>query len=479
MSQFEQILENNNLHHILPTLNKLGIHSFASLINYTSSDLKDLGVDDLADRIKLLKLIKENNITNIFSDDKIIVCVRKRPIDDEEDDAVDVDDNNIIVNEPKLKVDLQSYTEKHFFTFDKVFEKFNTNDQVYARALNPIVKHVIEGGCGSIIAYGQTGTGKTYTMMEEKTGIIYQALSEISHHKPIGVITFCEIYMGNIYDLINKREKIILREVDGTVHLTNSTSLEFKSFDDICKIINRGLNFRRTGITGANSKSSRSHAVLIVTFDRRKSNALNGLNSLIFVDLAGSERGTDRKSSSNETKNEGAEINKSLLALKECIRGIEQDKKHLPFRQSKLTQILKNSFIGESKTCIIATISPTYDNIEHTLNTLRYASRIKDFKNPTPRSIHKEPSNMSIINDFSPSNSDMISSSSLLFSPKFNLSNDTILHEHSFSERKKSELKAKIKQRINEISFKLGTFKIEELTNIYNKLEDIFKNVDR
>jgi hypothetical protein len=104
------------------------------------------------------------------------------------------------------------------------------------------------------------------------------------------------------------------------------------------------------------------------------------------IDLAGSEKGSDRQQVDKETKMEGAEINKSLLALKECIRALGQDSTHLPFRQSKLTQVLKDSIVGSmTRTCMIATISPTSTNCEHSLNTLRYADRVKELKkDPQP-----------------------------------------------------------------------------------------------
>lgn len=99
-----------------------------------------------------------------------------------------------------------------------------------------------------------------------------------------------------------------------------------------------------------------------------------------FIDLAGSERGADTVEQSKQTRHDGAEINKSLLALKECIRALDQDKKHTPFRGSKLTQVLKDSFTGNSKTTMIANASPGANNCEHTLNTLRYADRVKELK---------------------------------------------------------------------------------------------------
>ena len=102
-----------------------------------------------------------------------------------------------------------------------------------------------------------------------------------------------------------------------------------------------------------------------------------------FIDLAGSERGADVVDTTKQTRMDGAEINKSLLALKECIRALDQDKKHTPFRGSKLTLVLKDSFTGNCKTLMIGNISPSSNACEHTLNTLRYADRVKELKKPT------------------------------------------------------------------------------------------------
>ncbi len=105
-----------------------------------------------------------------------------------------------------------------------------------------------------------------------------------------------------------------------------------------------------------------------------------------FIDLAGSERGADVTDSNKQTRMDGAEINKSLLALKECIRALDQDKKHTPFRGSKLTLVLKDSFTGNCKTVMIGNISPSSFACEHTLNTLRYADRVKELKKPQDNS---------------------------------------------------------------------------------------------
>merc|ERR1711915_728840 len=132
------------------------------------------------------------------------------------------------------------------------------------------------------------------------------------------------------------------------------------------------------GQTSANANSSRSHAVFqIVLRVNTKRRPLHGKCSLI--DLAGNERGADTNSANRQTRMEGAEINKSLLALKECIRALGRKGAHLPFRASKLTQVLRDSFIGEkARTCMIAMIGPCLSSCEHTLNTLRYADRVKE-----------------------------------------------------------------------------------------------------
>jgi len=113
-----------------------------------------------------------------------------------------------------------------------------------------------------------------------------------------------------------------------------------------------------------------------------------------FIDLAGSERGADTMDNNKQTRMDGAEINKSLLALKECIRALDLDKKHTPFRGSKLTQVLKDSFTGNSKTTMIANVSPASGCCEHTLNTLRYADRVKELRkelgNAKPTIVTKE-----------------------------------------------------------------------------------------
>ena len=143
-------------------------------------------------------------------------------------------------------------------------------------------------------------------------------------------------------------------------------------------LISFGLTERTTGITSANIDSSRSHAVLQILMYSQDNNMLH--SKINFIDLAGSERAADTLDRSRQTRIDGAEINKSLLALKECIRAIDLSHNYTPYRASKLTMVLRDSFIGECKSIMIANVSPTLSCCEHTLNTLRYADRVKEIK---------------------------------------------------------------------------------------------------
>ena len=144
-------------------------------------------------------------------------------------------------------------------------------------------------------------------------------------------------------------------------------------------IINHGLNVRTVGITGANLDSSRSHAILQIAI---KTSDKEPYSKISFIDLAGSERAVDTIDTNKQNKIDGAEINKSLLALKECIRALDMEKRHKPFRGSKLTLVLRDSFIGNCLTLMIANISPCLSCSLHTLNTLRYADRVKELRKP-------------------------------------------------------------------------------------------------
>ena len=182
-----------------------------------------------------------------------------------------------------------------------------------------------------------------------------------------------------VFDLLSGKSKLrVLEDGKQQVVVVGLTESVVDCVEDVLKLITHGNNLRTSGQTSANAHSSRSHAVfqIILRLNNRKK-PLFGKFSLI--DLAGNERGADTNSANRQTRMEGAEINKSLLALKECIRALGRKGAHLPFRASKLTQVLRDSFIGDkARTCMIAMISPSMSSCEHTLNTLRYADRVKE-----------------------------------------------------------------------------------------------------
>ncbi|XP_036595605.1 kinesin-like protein KIF24 [Trichosurus vulpecula] len=332
---------------------------------------------------------------NVWTEtEKIRVCVRKRPLGLREERRGEIniitveDKETLLVYEKKEAVDLTQYILQHVFYFDEVFGETCTNQDVYMKTTHPLIQHIFKGGNATCFAYGQTGAGKTYTMIgtHQNPGLyalasedIFRQIDLAQPRRDLSVwISFYEIYCGQLYDLLNGRKRLFAREDSKhVVQIVGLQELPVDSVDLLLQVILKGGKERSTGATGVNSDSSRSHAIIQIQI---KDSAKRTFGRISFIDLAGSERAADARDSDKQTKIEGAEINQSLLALKECIRALDQEHAHTPFRQSKLTQVLKDSFIGNSKTCMIANVSPSHMATEHTLNTLRYADRVKELK---------------------------------------------------------------------------------------------------
>ena len=336
--------------------------------------------------------INNQNIPSYLTIPKIRVIVRKRPLGKKElfkndQDVVDIRNNRqVVVKELKVKVDLTKYIEEHAFNFDLAFDETVTNEQIYLQTVRPMIEaafHKIKVTC---FAYGQTGSGKTFTMMGNRRQIpglyllaAFDIFTLLQNYKGYTIwVSFYEIYCGKLYDLLNERKILTARE-DGkqNICITGLTEKNAEDINILMQIIEYGLNCRTVGVTGANADSSRSHGIIQIKI---KDLNMKDYGKISFIDLAGSERAADTIDVNKQTKFDGAEINKSLLALKECIRALDQDKKHTPFRGSKLTLVLRDSFIGNCKTLMIANISPALGCSEHTLNTLRYASRVKELR---------------------------------------------------------------------------------------------------
>eukprot|EP00796_Vickermania_ingenoplastis_P007387 gene7387-5201_t len=323
---------------------------------------------------------------------KICVAVRKRPIADPSMDIVETPSPKIIVNEPKIKYDLTPYTDRHTFVYDEVFSDKVNNAYIYQKCCLPLLDTVFSNGNATCFAYGQTGSGKTHTMLgnSKEPGLYAIAAKEVfARADKIGAevfVSFYEIYGRKIFDLLNNRERLYARE-DGekVINICGLSEHPVANIQEIFNVITSGSAYRAAGVTSANNESSRSHAVLQIEVRQKGNNGPrrnNTIGKISFIDLAGNERGADTFDCERKTRIEGAEINKSLLALKECIRALGMGKSHVPFRGSILTEVLRDSFTGNSRTTMIATISPSSSHCVNTLNTLRYTQRVKDLGGP-------------------------------------------------------------------------------------------------
>lgn len=320
---------------------------------------------------------------------KLCVCVRKRPLFGKEEEAGENDsvssaNPQIKIFESKLKVDgITKYVDEHVFAFDNTFNENETTEDVYEYALKPSLDLIFHRGMVTIFAYGQTSSGKTFTMQ----GIQENSVREIFYLRDqimpeaILKVSFYEIYGGCCFDLLNNKAKVqILEDKHNNVVIQGLVEEEVEDDQDLLDKISFAFNQRTTHCTVANDTSSRSHAICKVSV---KDEYDDLIGVLIVCDLAGSERANDTKSNSRQRRIEGAEINKSLLALKECIRAMDSGGGHIPFRASKLTLSLRDSFSSKkfnSKLIMIACVCPGSSSADHTLNTLRYADRLKNKK---------------------------------------------------------------------------------------------------
>lgn len=344
---------------------------------------------------------------DVWQDDSgssIRVCVRKRPMLRAEHLHHDFDvvrgepsATSLVVLEPKTRVDLTKQIEAHRFTFDAVFNENDGNESIYAATLHPLLEHVFAGGHATVFAFGQTGSGKTCTMAghgnHEASDGNASGLYKLAAHDTVGYaarhggvdigVSFFEVYRGVVLDLLSSRTRLeVLEDGKGRVQVVGLREVQIFRADELLELVRQAEELRAVGSTSANEQSSRSHAILQVVLRERATGRQVGKLSL--VDLAGSERAADANDKDRQTRIEGAEINKSLLCLKECIRSLDSNNGHVPFRGSKLTQVLRDSFVGRAKTVMIATVSPGSSAAENTLNTLRYAQRVKEFSAKRP-----------------------------------------------------------------------------------------------
>ncbi|KAB2082681.1 hypothetical protein ES319_A05G213900v1 [Gossypium barbadense] len=322
----------------------------------------------------------------------------------------------------------------HSFTFDHVYGSTGSpSSSMFEECIVPLVDGLFQGYNATVLAYGQTGSGKTYTMGTGfkdgcQTGIIPQVMNalfgkieSLKHQIEFQLhVSFIEILKEEVRDLLdptslNKSDAaspntgkvhvpgkppIQIRESsNGVITLAGSTEVSVSTLKEMAACLEQGSLSRATGSTNMNNQSSRSHAIFTITLEQmRKLNPVSGDGSpndimseeylcakLHLVDLAGSER-AKRTGSDGMRFKEGVHINKGLLALGNVISALGDEKKrkegvHVPYRDSKLTRLLQDSLGGNSRTVMIACISPADINAEETLNTLKYANRARNIQN--------------------------------------------------------------------------------------------------
>ena len=325
-------------------------------------------------------------------DSKIFVVVRKRPIfqkelNNGEIDCISVVNPRIYIHECKIQIDgITKYLEDHEFYFDNTFGENDETEDVYKYTIAPMIELTLNQGIVTCFAYGQTGSGKTYTMKGIETlaiDALYDQSAKMGNKFDF-YISFFEIYGGRLYDLLNNKNKLqVLDDKKGNVHIYGLINQLAETPDMMHHIIDAANAIRTTHNTVTNETSSRSHAICNIVIKLKNSDDEYGKLSL--VDLAGSERAQETQSNNRQRRAEGAEINKSLLALKECIRALDEKKNnpntHVPFRASKLTHVLRDSFVSrsdKSRIIMISCINPSYTSANHSLSTLRYSDRLKE-----------------------------------------------------------------------------------------------------
>lgn len=336
--------------------------------------------------------------------ENVRVVVRARPMDKNELVAgslgvikVDKLKRAITVVKPSATA---NEPPKNYY-FDNVFDGDSSQLDLYVDTARPIVEKVLEGYNGTILAYGQTGTGKTYTMSgnpesPQTKGIIPNAFAHIFGHiakakenqKFLVRVSYMEIYNEEVRDLLGKdvtKSLEVKERPDIGVFVKDLSGYVVHNADDLENIMKLGNKNRVVGATKMNSESSRSHAIFSITIERSELTETGQqhvrMGKLQLVDLAGSERQSKTQASGQRLK-EATKINLSLSVLGNVISALVDGKSaHIPYRNSKLTRLLQDSLGGNSKTVMCATISPADTNYMETISTLRYASRAKNIQN--------------------------------------------------------------------------------------------------
>ncbi|SPP81664.1 kinesin-like protein KIF21A isoform X2 [Drosophila guanche] len=367
----------------------------------------------------------------IKKDSSVRVAVRIRPQNSRELMDMCRICTSVTIGEPQILLGSDKA-----FTFDFVYDCSSKQDQIYDETVRALVESTLQGYNATVLAYGQTGSGKTYTMGtgferesdDVKLGIVPRAIQHIfagiedfattaSEMSPANgnpqfslAVQYIELYNEDIFDLLdpfNKNTSFKIHEAaNGQIEITGASIKPISHPQDALKFLQQGALARTTASTKMNDQSSRSHALFTIFVRRQRlltptndalDNDLETLTSKFhFVDLAGSER-LKRTLATGERAREGISINCGLLSLGNCISALGDKSKralHVPYRDSKLTRLLQDSLGGNSRTLMIACVSPSDRDFMETLNTLKYANRARNIRNKVQ--INKDQSSRTI-----------------------------------------------------------------------------------
>lgn len=296
------------------------------------------------------------------------------------------------------------------FHFSKVFGPSSSQEEVFADT-QPLIRSVLDGYNVCIFAYGQTGSGKTYTMSgpkvltEENQGVNYRALDDLfllaGERKDIFsydiYVQMIEIYNEQVRDLLvaeGSNRRLEIRNTSQTgLSVPNASLIQVKSSFDVIELMNVGQRNRSVGATALNDRSSRSHSCLTVHVQGRDLTSGTTLHGCMhLVDLAGSER-VDKSEVTGDRLKEAQHINRSLSALGDVISSLAQKNVHVPYRNSKLTQLLQDSLGGQAKTLMFVHISPEPDAVGETISTLKFAERVSTVELGAAR-VNKDPADV-------------------------------------------------------------------------------------
>ena len=340
--------------------------------------------------------------------ERVKVTVRARPLTSEDIKFSGKDTIIEEINTELSNISIKKDSDRKAFGFDSVFDENSTQKNVYLKVGKPVIESVLSGYNSTILAYGQTGTGKTYTMVGsggKHKGIIPRCVKEVFkviasdyEHAYFVKVGYMQLYMEVLQDLIkpNNNSPVIVREdADEGVFFAGLNWMDVESVEECMGFLATGDKNRSIAFTNMNSQSSRSHAVFMVKVERRlkpkptsespakkdSTNRTMTKSTLYLVDLAGSERVSKTKTSGSRL-DEAKNINLSLLALGNVIQALSDGKsKFIPFRDSKLTRILEQSLGGNSKTSMIVTIGPSPSNFQESLSSLLFAARAMKIQN--------------------------------------------------------------------------------------------------